>query len=89
VRSLPARLPSLQHILNDHKCSITLLSETWLRPSRSLSIAQFKTYRFDRSDDYGGIAMAIHKSLKSKLILIGTVTRNRFINLKIDIIEAR
>jgi len=88
VRSLPARLPSLQHLLNDHKCSIALLSETWLIPSRSFSIQHFKIYRSDRSDGYGGVAIVIHKSLKSKLILIDPVTRNRFNNLKDDIIGA-
>jgi len=45
VRSLPARLPSLQHLLSDHKCSIALLSETWLLPSRALTIPQFKIYK--------------------------------------------
>ncbi|KAL4113880.1 hypothetical protein QTP88_017437 [Uroleucon formosanum] len=86
VRSLPAHLPSLQNLLNVLKCSIALLSETWFLPIRSLSIPQFKIYRSDRSGDYGGVAIAIHRSLKSKLILIDNVTRNRFTNLKIDII---
>jgi hypothetical protein len=86
VRSLPVRIPPLQHLLIDHKCSITLLSETWLLLSRSFSISQFKIYWSDRSDGYGTIAIAIHKSLKFKLILIDTVTRNKCITLKIDII---
>jgi len=86
VRSLPARLPSLQHLLNDHKRSISLLSETWLLPSRSFSIQQFKTYRSDRPDGYGGVAIVIHKSLKSKIIPIDPVIRSRFNNLKVDII---
>ncbi|KAL4104053.1 hypothetical protein QTP88_019366 [Uroleucon formosanum] len=39
-----------------------------------------------QSDGYGGVAVAIHRSLKSKLIPIDNVTRIRFTNLKIDII---
>jgi len=86
VRSLPARLPSLQHLLSDHKCSIALLSETWLLPSRALTMPQFKIYRSDRSDGYGGVAIAAHNSFKSKLIPLDIATRNRFTHCKIDII---
>jgi len=86
VRSLPARLPSIQHLLSDHKCSIALLSETWLLPSRYLTIPQFKTYRSDRSDGYGGVAIAVHNSLKSKQIPLDVATRNSFTHNKIDII---
>jgi len=85
VRSLPAHLPSLPHLLSDNKCSIALLSETWLLPSRSLTIPQFKTYRFDRSDGHGGVA--VYNSLKSKLIPLDIAIRNRFIHHKIDIIS--
>ena len=70
VRSILARLPSLQRLLSVHKCSIALLSETWLLPSRSFSLPQFKTYRSDRSDGYGGVVIVIHNSLKSKKHLI-------------------
>jgi len=86
VRSLPARLPSLQHLLSDHKCSIALLSEIWLLPSRTLKILQLKIYRSDRSDGYGGVAIVIHNSLKSKQIPLDIATRNRFTYHKIDII---
>jgi len=86
VRSLPARLPTLQRLLFDNKCSVALLSETWLLPSRSLTIPQFKTYRSDRPDGYGGVAIVIHNSLKSKLIPIDITTRNRYVTHKIDIL---
>lgn len=82
VRSLLACLPFLQHLLSDHKCSIALLSETQLLHTRSFAIPQFKVYRSDRSDGYGGVAIAVHNSLKSKLIPI--VSRNRSTNHKID-----
>lgn len=58
VRSLSARLPSLMHLLHTHKCSIAILSETWLNPSRSISISFFRTYRSDRPDGFGGVAVA-------------------------------
>lgn len=66
VRSLPARLPSLQHLLNDHKYTIALLSETWLLSSRFFSIQRFRTYRSERRDGYGDVVIVIHKSLKSE-----------------------
>jgi len=86
VRSLPARLPTLQHLLFEYKCSVALLSETWLLPTRSLTIPGFKTYHFDRPDGYGGVAIVIHNSLKSKLIPIDIPTRNRYITHNIDIL---
>ncbi|KAL4142166.1 hypothetical protein QTP88_004679 [Uroleucon formosanum] len=86
VRSLPARLPSLLFLLSAQKCSIAILSETWLIPSRSITIPSFNTYRSDRPDGYGGAAVAIHHSIKSRLIPIDIVARNNFYKHKIDII---
>jgi exonuclease III len=86
VRSLPTRLPSLQHLLSDHKCSIALFSETWLLPSRPLTIPQFKTYISDSYDGYVGVAIAVHISLKYKQIPLDVATRNSFTHHKIDII---
>lgn len=41
VKSLPARINSLQNLLAHYKCSIAILSETWLLPSRVFNIPQF------------------------------------------------
>jgi hypothetical protein len=70
VRSLTARLPSLQNLLSVHKCSIAIISEIWILPSRLLYIPNFKIFRIDRPDGYGDVAIAIHNSFKTKLIPI-------------------
>jgi len=70
VRSLTARLPSLQNLLSVQKCSIVIISETWLLPSRLLNLPNLKIFRTDRPDGYGGVAIAIHNSFKTKLIPI-------------------
>jgi len=86
VRSITARLPSLQHLLTTHKCFIAILSETWLLPSRTFKLPYFKTFRFDRPDGYGGVAIAIHNSFKTNLIPIIDITRDRLSHHNIDLI---
>jgi hypothetical protein len=86
VRSLPARLPSLQFLLADQKCSIAILSETWLIPSRSINIPHFRIFSSDRPVGYGGSAVVMHNSLQAKLISIDTVTKTNLINHKIDLL---
>jgi len=86
VRSITARLPSLQHLLTTHKCSIAILSETWLLPSRTFKLPDFKTFRFDRPDGYGGVAIAIHNSFKTNLIPINDIYRDRLSHHNIDLI---
>ena len=88
VRSLMARLPSLQYVLSCNKCSIALLSETWLLPARSINISNYVSYRSDRQDGYGGSAIIIHNSLRSRPISIVETIRNSFLNFKIDIVGA-
>jgi len=89
VKSLSVRLPSLQYLLSNFKCSIALLSKTWLLPSKHLNIPHFKIYRSDRHDGYGGAAIVIHNSLKSKLIPIDPATKNSFILSKIALLVLR
>ena len=86
VRSLIARLLTLQHLLSYNKCSIALLSETWLLPTRLFNIPDFSCFRSDREDGYGGAAILIHKSMRSRSIPIDVITRNSFSNFKIDIV---
>ena len=86
VRSLPARLPSLQFLLADQKCSIAILSETWLTPLRSINIPHFRIFRSDRPDGYGGSAIVVHNSLKVKQIPIDAATKSNLINHKIDLL---
>lgn len=86
VRSLPARLPSLQHLLTSNKCSIALLSETRLLPTCKYNIPHFNFVRSDRPDGYGGIAIATHVSLKVRNIDIQPNLIQTFARFKIDVI---
>lgn len=86
VRSLPARSPSIQQLLTSSKCSIALISETWLLPSRKLNIPHFNLFRADRPDGYGGAAIATHSSLKVRPIEIDQNLKLAFSTNKIDIL---
>lgn len=86
VRSLPARSPSFQNLLSDSKCSIALLSETWLPPTRNFKIPHFNLFRSDRPDGYGVSAIATHVSLNVREIVINTTLKQSFSNHKIYMI---
>lgn len=86
VRSLPARSSSIQNLLSDSKCSIALLSETWLLSTRKFHIPHFNLFRSDRPDGYGGSAIATHVSLNVREIVINATLKQSFSNHKIDII---
>ncbi|XP_025418813.1 uncharacterized protein LOC112689354 [Sipha flava] len=86
VRSLPARLPSLLHLLTLTKCSIAILSETWLSPTRKFNIPQFNLVRSNCPDGYGGVAIATHVSLKFRKVDIEANLIQTFARYKIDVI---
>lgn len=86
VRSLPGRSPSVQHVLASSKCSIALISETWLHPSRKFIISHFNLFRSDRLDGFGGVAIAAHSSLKVCSIEINQNLKLAFSTYKIDIV---
>lgn len=62
------------------------LSETWLTPLRSINIPHFRIFRSDRPDWYGGSAVVVHNSLKTKLIPIDPVIKTNLINPKIEVL---
>jgi exonuclease III len=86
VRSLPARLPSIQNFISSYKCSIILISETWLLPSRNCFIPHFNLFRQDRTDGYGGVAIAVHTSLNVSLIEINPFLKQLLLENNIDLI---
>ncbi|KAL4082906.1 hypothetical protein QTP88_029560 [Uroleucon formosanum] len=86
ISSLPARCPSVQHLLASSKCSVALISETWLSPSRNLHIPHFNIFRADRQDGYGGTAIATHSSLKVRPIELNPYLQRVFSINKIDIV---
>ncbi|GFW35941.1 probable RNA-directed DNA polymerase from transposon X-element [Trichonephila clavipes] len=66
------RMCELQDFLNKYKPDIMALQETWLRPSHTLALANYKVYRYDRIyttynpriTSHGGTVILIKKSLK-------------------------
>jgi exonuclease III len=86
VRSLPVRLPSIQNLISSYKCSIILISETWLLPSRNCFIPHFNLFRQDRTDGYGGVAIAAHTSLNVSLIEINPSLKQLLLENNIDLI---
>jgi len=86
VRSFPARLPSIQHLISSYKCSVILISETWLLPSRNCFIPHINLFRQDRVDGYGGVAIATHTSLNVSLIEINHPLKQLLLENNIDLI---
>ncbi|KAL4119464.1 hypothetical protein QTP88_012271 [Uroleucon formosanum] len=83
---LPARCPSVQHLLASSKCSVALISETWLSPSRNFHIPHFNIFRADQLDGYGGTAIATYSSLKVRSIELNPYLQRVFSINKIDIV---
>lgn len=68
-QSLRPKSFSFQSLLSQEKIHIAVLSETWLEPDSYFNINGYDTYRSDRADGYGGVAIVTHKSVKSSLCL--------------------
>lgn len=86
VRSLPARSASLQRLLAHYKCSVAIISETWLLSSRTFNIPHFNIFRCDRHNGSAGSTITVHKSIKSRVINLDPTLLNRFTNKKINIV---
>lgn len=62
---------------------VICFSETWLKNIDIIYLLDYKSYRTDRqTDDHGGVAIAIHKTIPHKHIHI---TTNIIENITIDI----
>lgn len=64
-QSLRPKLSSFESLLTQEKVHIAVLSETWLEPHSYFKINGYRAYRLDRSDSYGGVAILVHRSVKS------------------------
>lgn len=51
-----------------------------------LQYSSFNIFRCDRLDDYAGSAIAVHSSLKSKVITLDPILQNRFTEKKVNIV---
>lgn len=64
-QSIKPKLVDLQSLLIQEKVHIAIIGETWLNPGVTIRISGYNTYRKDRSDSYGGVAIITHHSLKT------------------------
>lgn len=64
-QSLRPKAPSLESLLTQEKIHIAILSETWLEPDSLFKISNYIIHRLDRRDGYGGVAILLHRSIRS------------------------
>jgi hypothetical protein len=67
-RSLGPKLCELESYLTRESIHICVCSETWLSADRKISMSGFYCVRRDREDEYGGVAIFIHNSIRAKLV---------------------
>lgn len=67
AQSLRPKMISFTELLNKEKIHIAILSETWLDNEVELNVSGYNIYRKDRYDSYGGVAIFVHKSIRSHL----------------------
>lgn len=56
----------LEALLNQEKIHIAIISETWLDAQSYFRVSGYNTFRCDRDDGYGGVAILTHKSVKAQ-----------------------
>ncbi|KAG6438736.1 hypothetical protein O3G_MSEX000179 [Manduca sexta] len=66
AQSIKPKVISFFEILRQEKVHVASLSETWLEPDSQFNLSGYDIYRTDRVDSYGGVALAVHKSIKSQ-----------------------
>jgi hypothetical protein len=86
VRNIHSRSLDLVSILHSKFCSISLLSETWLRPGQKYSLPAYNLIRSDRVDGYGDVAITIHQSIYIKEIPIDVPFRNNLLLQSINLV---
>lgn len=66
AQSLLPKLTSFENLLVQEKIHIASVCETWLDNEKHIKIKDYITYRCDRDDSYGGVAVFVHKSVRSQ-----------------------
>lgn len=69
-QSLMPKRAELELFLSQEKIGICLVSETWLDLDTSFRINSYNIFRKDRIDGYGGVAIIVHKSIKTQTHVI-------------------
>lgn len=67
AQSLKPKLIAFRELLIKENIHVAILSETWLDSEDKVNISGYNVYRRDRFDSYGGIAIVVHKSIRSEL----------------------
>lgn len=65
AQSLRPKLIALEQFLSQEKIHIAALNETWLVPDSPIKVNGYNIYRKDRDGGWGGVAILVHKSIKS------------------------
>jgi len=70
ANSIQFKIQELAHFLNTEEVQIACISETHLSPSKNIFLSNFQVYRRDRFPPTGGggVAIAVHRSLRHKPI---------------------
>lgn len=64
-QSLKNKLVSLEQTLSQERVHIAALNETWYDTQSDLRVSGYNTFRKDRVDGYGGVAVLTHFSVKA------------------------
>lgn len=75
-QSIRPKLAEFDVLLSQEKIHIALLNETWLEPDSNFRISGYNIFRQDRDDSYGGVAIAVHTSIKARSFFINNNNPN-------------
>lgn len=67
AQSIKSKIIEFESFLNTDHIHIAIVCETWLKEDNLLNISQYNTYRKDRGDGYGGVAIILHKTITAEL----------------------
>lgn len=84
-QSINRKAITFESFLSQEKVHIAVLSETWLKCGSRFNITGYNIYRFDRTEANGGVAIVIHRSIKSFLCTTQILNSNiEFLHVRID-----
>ena len=84
ANSIRNKKHELLHLMQSQKIPIALISETHLRLDEKFSTRNFISYRYDRQNRGGGVAV-IHKSIKHNKIQLPQINRLEAVGIQITV----
>jgi Exonuclease III len=85
ANSIRNKKHELLHLMQSQKIPIALISETHLRLDEKFSTRNFISYRYDRQNRGGGVAVIIHKSIKHNKIQLPQLNRLEAVGIQITV----